>query len=964
MRSSSSLKREISILVFGLIESFTSFPGDNAMPFIKKSNTQSSSSSTPPQSVFIGRANELLFFIQHILKPDEPVHNILSIWGQGGVGKTTLLQQFKNQAATADFKAYCLTALVDERQATPASMMEKFVHQLHLGSPFEKALQRYKEALQFLPLSTSPSSLQDRVVTRVPDLAGALVEGVVPVVGPLLGEGIKATTEYLLDLNQPTKAHTAAVKFNDPLERLTQVFLTELNHLAATKIAVPSTRTKRERKILLFFDTFEQVADEAVPWLLHSVLEMEINPNIVFIIAGRDPLERSTANGPKSWLPYYDTHTLYALPVQPFTQEETTAYLAERGITTKERIDTIWHLSRGLPLYLGLLTSNRAESIDPTKDVVDNFLQRIPANAPMKRQLALDAALFSKPFNLDDLEAFPYLSDQDRPVLYAWLLRQPFLRASSLGGRYLYHDIAQEIFQRYLYQHSPKAYYATRRTLAAYYQRLLEPLQTAQEKNRYDPSDERLEVLLALVSQLFFLPDEASHFQAISPLFTISNYDNSIRNREQERIMLRTLSGIVRTLSLSQSGSHAHHLAQSIVRFLETMPTQYDQRQKQEWLQAADHLLKLLSSSLSTSSEHLASFYLLSGWGYSFLGKAQTNGIKCSQSGSFSHIQEYQQAQACFERVLEMHPHSALAYSGLGTLFHDLKDYQQAVEHFNRALQLSPHDPYLYYGRGRAYGRLKAYPQALSDLGYALQLHERDFKPYHNRARISMELKEYYKALADLDRVLEVDPEHPLTAHIHFERGCVYLRLKDLTQANACFAYSCQLASVWCQDIFLWVKEWSRMCHHAPDSQTREHLKALTAEGGYVPPPTFGSSRPAHPPHICRPYIACICRGVLFWLDKAFEKALVELQQAASLDYDQDWPYLAREYWCEWDVDFWKGMTYAMLNRDEEAKIAVERALELTMPPLLLRPLSWLELEKPLFYNKYVKPLFVSYGVE
>ncbi len=124
------------------------------MPFIKKSHIQNSLSSTSPRSVFVGRTNELLFFVQHILKPEEPMHNILSIWGQGGVGKTTLLQQFKNQAATADFKAYC-TALVDERQATPARMMEQLARQLPLSSAFEKALNRYKEALQMLPLSRS-----------------------------------------------------------------------------------------------------------------------------------------------------------------------------------------------------------------------------------------------------------------------------------------------------------------------------------------------------------------------------------------------------------------------------------------------------------------------------------------------------------------------------------------------------------------------------------------------------------------------------------------------------------------------------------------------------------------------------------------------------------------------------------------------------------------------------------------
>src|SRR5207237_215474 len=160
-------------------------------------------------------------------------------------------------------------------------------------------------------------------------------------------------------------------------------------------------------------------------------------------------------------------------------------------------------------------------SIDPTKDVVDNFLRWIPEQESTKRQLALDAALFSRPFTLDDLEAFPYLSDRDRPTLYAWLIHQPFVRASSLEGRYISNDLAQQLFRRHLCQHSPKTYYAVRNALAEYYQRLLEHLQTVKEKHIYQPTDERLEVMLALVSQLFFLPDEVSHLQALASCLDI-----------------------------------------------------------------------------------------------------------------------------------------------------------------------------------------------------------------------------------------------------------------------------------------------------------------------------------------------------------------------------------------------------------------------------------------------------------
>lgn len=97
------------------------------MPFVRKTDSQGSQPPTDGRKIFIGRTGELLFFVQNILKPEEPTHNIISIWGQGGVGKPTLLVRFIDETLSANFKDYCLTATVDELQTTPASIMEKFV---------------------------------------------------------------------------------------------------------------------------------------------------------------------------------------------------------------------------------------------------------------------------------------------------------------------------------------------------------------------------------------------------------------------------------------------------------------------------------------------------------------------------------------------------------------------------------------------------------------------------------------------------------------------------------------------------------------------------------------------------------------------------------------------------------------------------------------------------------------------
>src|SRR5690348_10683981 len=146
------------------------------MPFVKKTDPQGSRPPTDVRKIFIGREGELLFFRQNILKPEDPTHNIISISGQGGVGKSTLLARYIDETHAPEFKDYCLTALVDERQITPASIMEKFADQLHMTGEFEKVLKRYKQTLR--NQEAEGETLQETLWQRIPDFAGAAVEGI------------------------------------------------------------------------------------------------------------------------------------------------------------------------------------------------------------------------------------------------------------------------------------------------------------------------------------------------------------------------------------------------------------------------------------------------------------------------------------------------------------------------------------------------------------------------------------------------------------------------------------------------------------------------------------------------------------------------------------------------------------------------------------------------------------------
>ena len=98
-------------------------------------------------------------------------------------------------------------------------------------------------------------------------------------------------------------------------------------------------------------------------------------------------------------------------------------------------------------------------------------------------------------------------------------------------------------------------------------------------------------------------------------------------------------------------------------------------------------------------------------------------------------------------------------------------------------------------------------------------------------------------------------------------------------------------------------------------------------------------------------YSAHVCQGIALLLRKNFGEALAELEQA-----------LLRKNNDTWEAYFWKGMTYAFLGQDEEATAAIEKALELELPPILLTPLRWFEQERPDFYEKQVVPLLAKHG--
>src|SRR5205085_798598 len=113
-----------------------------------------------------------------------------------------------------------------------------------------------------------------------------------------------------VDRRNNVQRHKDAELLEDPVNALTRAFVAELNQLAETQVLIGSRRYKK-RRVILFFDTFEQLAAEATPWLLDYFLQAIVKSNVVLVITGRDPIERSIPDETKRWLPYCDNETIY-----------------------------------------------------------------------------------------------------------------------------------------------------------------------------------------------------------------------------------------------------------------------------------------------------------------------------------------------------------------------------------------------------------------------------------------------------------------------------------------------------------------------------------------------------------------------------------------------------------------------------------------------------------------------------
>lgn len=402
---------------------------------------------------FVGRAGQLALFRENFDRPvdDERKCFVFNVHGEGGVGKSTLVERWRLIARERG----AAEARLDEHVYSVPEAMAAVAEQLGSGA-MKELRARYSDFLkgreQVERDPQAPRELWSQVVrtgVKVSLHASKAVPGVGPVVDLVDGEqAADAADRVRVFLAGKLRDSRDVRLLLSPVEELSPAFVTGLRKTAA------------RGPVVLFFDTFEQTGAFLDGWLRDLLAGRygDLPVEVLLVVAGRLPLD------PNRWSEYLGL--VAPVPLVVFTEVETRQLLAAQGVTDERTVEVILALSGGLPLLVDTLAKNRPTDPsavgDPTGTAVERFLKW--EQDETRRRAALAGAL---PRRIDEDLLAAATGMPDASEMFSWLSGQPFVNVHA--GRYQYHEVVRAPMLRWQRQRSLQRWRADHARLADRY---------------------------------------------------------------------------------------------------------------------------------------------------------------------------------------------------------------------------------------------------------------------------------------------------------------------------------------------------------------------------------------------------------------------------------------------------------------------------------------------------------------
>lgn len=655
---------------------------------------------------FVGREQELQSFRQEISRPH--LHYVIFfITGQGGVGKTTLLNRYR-EIASKDFNF--LLADSDEQQRDIPTVLGRFAQQLaEQGFPLKRFNERYKTYRQKMhEIENDPEAPQGlagllgRTVVRAALVGGDLVPGVRKGIELLPRDTLETqASDWASYLAKKLTNKDDVVLIRDPVPILTPLFFEDANAIA------------QQRRILLCFENFEVTREELQQWLAR-IREYRPSQNIRVAIASRDE------PGPQ-----WDTlrNVTLTIHLDVLTEQEAEKFLDAYGVTNVRRRAEILECSGRLPVIMSWLAAPEGNETDialPAQDIVERFLRWI--SDQKLRQTALAGAI-PRTFNADVLNLL-LRNQNDAPNghhSFDWLLTMPFVKQRS--DSWYYHEVVRRLMLDDLRKRSPKNYQEMHTILANFYDATRNE-HGLSEDERWTNRQWRKETLAYCYHHLVVNPTR--HWGDVMNIFALA-----IRKRRAfavELIDLLRLEDVQDELSSEQNAA--------VQLFYEQLQAIKDQG-LQSGLTLFDKLCQI--DTLSPEAK-----------GYMLAYRGESHRMKG----------DLEPALLDLDAALQLIPKDVRTIIRRAIIYVMMRRYDEAALDLQHAISLDEKDAWAYGIDGEMHRRMKRYDEALADLNKAIALDEKHSWAFAMRGETYWEMGLLQEALADFDRSIALDDKY------------------------------------------------------------------------------------------------------------------------------------------------------------------------------------------------------------